>query len=420
MAITRRQFVATLGSMAAALGLSQADLTKVTEVFGTAYVKPKVLWVHGAECTGCSTSSVGLFEDAVQDAFPDPNDALYSAGYSVLDALGLVVGAGNSVPRTINANHANYDSYLNGGTLGAGTQVTIQDVLIDILDLEYHETIMGPGGDLAYQFLNDNIENGSAADFVLVVEGAIQVKSAGGAWSDVSDTDVPWCSIGKGAISGELSFDHVVAGLASQDACLAVIAIGQCACYGGYPKCVSPAAEFNGMSQSPAYGTYEFLSSRTLNTFGDYGSKVVNVPGCPANPWWFVLTVVLFLAGVMGDVDYGQRLARVYPTTVHGGLCPRYNDFMGGRFAAAPGDSGCLMKIGCKGISTKSLCALHGWNGRSSTGYRYKYSQIGNDTAWDNNLNELGVAFCVAAGAPCMGCTEKGYPDHMVPFVSLV
>ena len=33
--------------------------------------------------------------------------------------------------------------------------VNIADVVIDVIDLQYHETVMGMGGDLAAKWLND-------------------------------------------------------------------------------------------------------------------------------------------------------------------------------------------------------------------------------------------------------------------------
>ncbi|MDZ4064907.1 MAG: hypothetical protein U1E22_09605, partial [Coriobacteriia bacterium] len=281
--------------------------------------------------------------------------------------------------------------------------------------------------------------------FVLVVEGAVQVSSAGGAWDKTGAA--PWCSIGMAedpASHGEHEFDDVVATLAGRPDCLATIAIGQCACFGGYPGCVSP--EF-GESQSPAYGVHDFLTS-TLNSLTPdertrAGNRVVNVPGCPTNPWWFVLTVVLWVAeaangplkstpvagplgilgsdfAVVGGVDSQRRLKAVYGPSIHGPSCPRYKyafpNWNGpgtaAKYASYPGDIGCLALIGCKGNSTNSLCALHGWNAQ----------QPHNNTAWDQGLAQIQGSiqggFCVAGGYPCMGCTEKGYPDAYVPFIT--
>ena len=76
----------------------------------------------------------------------------------------------------------------------------------------------------------------------------------------------------------------------------------------------------------------------------------------------------------------------------------------------SPGDPGCLQLLGCKGPGTKSSCTLHGWNGQ----------QPENNPAWDNGVGALtGIrgGNCIMGGHPCMGCTEQGYPDQMVPFV---
>ena len=96
MAITRRQFVTRLGALAAAAGLGQADISRSQKHSATAILagdtngKPRVVWVHGAECTGCSTSVLGLFEDAA--------GGLTVPRYSTLAALDLAVGGNGSVP----------------------------------------------------------------------------------------------------------------------------------------------------------------------------------------------------------------------------------------------------------------------------------------------------------------------------------
>ena len=96
MAITRRQFVTRLGTLAAALGVSQLDLAKITEAFAhgspwgsTWYDKPQVFWVHGAECTGCSTSLLSLFEDA--------RGTIQGTPYPLYTALDLAVNGDGSV-----------------------------------------------------------------------------------------------------------------------------------------------------------------------------------------------------------------------------------------------------------------------------------------------------------------------------------
>jgi hydrogenase small subunit len=442
MAITRREFVTRLGALAAAMGVSQVDLAKMTEAFAhtgglwtTGWAdKPKVIWVHGAECTGCSTSLLSLFEDV-------RGKAIEGASYTTLAALDLAVGGsgtGGTVlgttpsaghpfgHRTVVNSEAVTDCDFDNRTDGDGIYMAnIADVLIDFIDLQYHETVMGPAGDLAYQWLKDNMA-GSSTAFVLVVEGAIQPKELTGAWGKAGDAK--WCAIGMdGATGAEASFDDVVYQLGIQANCKAIVAIGQCATFGGYPACVSP--EF-GASQTGAMGTYDFFNYKGHAA----KNKVVNVPGCPTNPWWFILSVVAWLvdataviksgftaAGPLGilasdlsikttAVDKNRRLKAVYGTPLHGKYCSRYQSFLNNQFAEFPGDAGCLQLLGCKGPSTKTLCGPHGWNSQ----------QPQNDSAWEQSLAALQGGKggnCIAGGAPCMGCTEKGYPDAFLPFI---
>lgn len=456
MAITRRQFVTRLGALAAAAGLGQADVSKLSEAFAYANWpggKPKVVWVHGAECTGCSTSLLGLYEDATGIAIEGTSTTTLAAlrlatGVSGLtgDTLTLHGGAG-----TIGANNT-IDFHAAIGEESTNF-VTIQDVLIDIIELDYHETVMNMGGDLAAQWLKDFIDNSTDA-FVMVVEGAVQDKNQGGAWSDTAGNGKAWCSIGMSdnwagtadATHFEHSFDEVVVGLAEKAGCAAIISIGQCASFGGYPGCKSPLAEsitgFKEMSQTDAKGTYDFLYDNVATRA--LAAKVINVPGCPANPWWFVLTVVAWLVdaktailpeltgtgtntegalhileaggGIKASaVDATRRLKAVYPYAIHGPFCPRYNDYSVGKFAEKPGDPGCLQKIGCKGPAVKSLCGAHGWNAQQP--HNSALVEFGLSEA-----NAVGNGFsgghCTRAGHPCMGCTEKGYPDSFVPFVN--
>lgn len=437
------------------MGMSQLDLAKVSEAFahGSAWAgqpwtsKPKVVWVHGAECTGCSVSLLSLFENAT-------GKAIEGTTTTTLAALDLAVGGdgsgvhvtGNdpygdgSHPnghRTVNKTGAltgmDFNSAANAGT---GLIVDIADVLIDFIDLQYHETVMGMGSDLAYQWLKDNMDNGNlGAPFVLVVEGAIQPKELGGYWD--SSVGAPagtasWCSIGVDGTPNvanpeELSFDDVVLQLATKSKCAAIIPIGQCACFGGYPGCVSPVL---GESQTGAMGTKAFLDYKGSAA----AEKVIAVPGCPTNPWWFILTVVAWLVdftngpgaaapadGPLGilkadgtinasAVDDQRRLNVVYGTPLHGPFCSRMQDFLKGKFATKPGDPGCLQLLGCKGQQTMTLCGSHGWNGQQPT----------NNNSWDYGIaavNGIKGGNCVAGGAPCMGCTEAGYPDSFLPFV---
>lgn len=410
MAITRRQFVTTLAALAGAMGVSQASLEQLTGAFanvspslGGTNGKPRVVWIHGAECTGCSTSVLSFLEDldgkAIHGAATTTAQALTAAG---MGALSIGGGTRTAV-------------YGAGASENAGTgMANIADVVIDLIDLQYHETIMGMGGDLAAKWLDD-FATKNTLGFVLVVEGAVQRAAGTGAWTE-TNTTVPWCSIGcsdnfvRGVSGFENDFADLVKRLAHQTSCKAVVPIGQCATYGGYPGCKAQTTTANAgfdvtKSQTDAMGVYDFLATYSA---GDE-AKVYNVPGCPVNPWWVGLTVVMlmmYLQGASVDLtqDYGQRIKAVYPITVHSAYCPHYGDYNNGVYALTPGDHGCLQKLGCKGIASNALCGIHGWN-----------NQQPENTP---SLASGGIGgHCPTAGAPCMGCTEKGYPDSFVPFV---
>ena len=236
----------------------------------------------------------------------------------------------------------------------------------------------------------------------------------------------------------------MVAALGDSAYCVAIIAIGQCATFGGYPGCRPPlspddAGFDTAQAQSGAMGVHDYLTASTGSPAATHlvaAGKVINTPGCPTNPWWFVLTVVALtvdLKGILIDgnaegplkilkahlttpghpalgdnpivepstgVDGTRRIAAVYGTSVHGPYCPRYQYFVKGKFAANPGDRGCLQKLGCKGPAASSLCGIHGWNGQQPT----------NPVAWDHgvsnaNLSPGGVptgGHCTRAGHPCM------------------
>ena len=283
MAITRRQFVTRLGALAAAAGFSQVEASKIMDAvayqppnYGGSFGKPRVVWLHGAECTGCSTSLLGIFENlngiAIEGTSITTATAATDAG--IVPVGNGLIGPNTGSPWTLGSNNLSPDP---------DGSMNIADVVIDVIDLLYHETVMGMGGDVAYEWLVDFAANNSAP-FVLVVEGAMQVTTNGGAWSDSSS--VPWCSIAhsNSPAGGDVVTAEMVKTLADKPQCIAVIPIGQCATFGGYPGCKPPistaVAGFDTTkSQTDAMGVADFLA-------GDLHaqSKVINVPGCPTNP----------------------------------------------------------------------------------------------------------------------------------------
>ncbi|MBE0476344.1 MAG: hypothetical protein IBX62_04505 [Coriobacteriia bacterium] len=419
MAITRRQFVTRLGTLAAAMGLSQMDIARVAQAFGHVGAaswteKPKVLWVHGAECTGCSTSLLSFFEDVRAEAVP-------GSGVTTAAALSIIAGGDLGPSPTHPFGHRTLETAglnVDGDPYAAN----IADVLIDFIDLQYHETVMAMGGDLAYTSLMNEIDDTESGAFVLVVEGSVQPVEKVGYWG--ASGAAPWCSIaadGSADAHHELSFDYVVEELASNSRCAAVIAMGQCATFGGYPACQGPglAPSPRGKNQTGAMGVYDFLVYRQKAAVAE--AKVFNVSGCPSNPWWFVLTAVLLLVKLSGGPDLTgrdsqKRMSAVYGNLLHSRYCPRYADYGMRRYATKPGQPGCLKNIGCKGISTRSLCGIHGWNSQHPGNALGTVAESAMLPMPTDAGKRIGTN-CLTAGHPCMGCTEKGYPDSFVPYI---
>jgi len=101
-----------------------------------------------------------------------------------------------------------------------------------------------------------------------------------------------------------------------------------------------------------------------------------------------VARVLLYGLPAPSEVDEHGRLKVYYGRTVHNRCSNR--DYMDeGVFATKFGEPGCLLELGCKGPFTYADCPVRQWNS--------------------------GVNFCINANAPCMGCTEPGFPDAHSP-----
>ena len=118
---------------------------------------------------------------------------------------------------------------------------------------------------------------------------------------------------------------------------------------------------------------------------------MINIPGCPPHPDWFVGTVEAILVGGLSAVgldDIG-RPTRFFGQLIHEN-CPRRAYFDEGKFAAHLSDQGCLYELGCKGTITHSDCPLRRWNSSGN--------------------------WVIGSGAPCNGCTEPDFPNLITPF----
>jgi hydrogenase small subunit len=297
--ISRREYLQFCATLAATLGLARGAEAAVAKAIETAK-RPSVIWLHFQECTGCTES-------------------------------------------LLRAEHP-----------------TLEKLILDVISLEYHETLMAAAGHQA-EAARQAAMKANKGKYVLVVEGAIPTKQNG-----------IYCKVG-----GHTAIDMLKESAADA---AAVIAIGSCASWGGMPS--------TGPNPSGASSVSDIL-----------GKPVVTIPGCPPNPYNFLATVVHYLTfGKLPEVDQLGRPKFAYSRLVHEN-CERRAHFDAGRFAIDFGDEGhrqgyCLYKLGCKGPETYSNC-----------------STIGFGDAGENN-------WPVGCGHPCIGCTEKGVgfekPIHMV------
>jgi [NiFe] hydrogenase small subunit len=294
--VSRRDFVKFCTFLTAAMGLSASYVPKVKEVFAAPKQRPPVIWLHFGECTGCS-------------------EGMLRTMYPYADEL-----------------------------------------VLEILSVEYHETIMVAAGHQAEDQLHAAMKN-HAGKFICVVEGSIATKYNGG----------------YGKVAGR-SFLEIAKEVVPQAA--ATIAIGSCASWGGIP------------AAKPNPGGYKGIGDAL-------GMKVLNIPGCPPNPINLVGTIVNYLLlGKLPELDKMGRPVFAYGKTIHD-QCPRRSHFENEEFVETFGSEEaalgyCLYKVGCRGPETYNNCPVAKFN---------------DGTSWP-----------VEAGHPCIGCSEPNFWDKMTPF----
>ena len=286
--VDRRSFLKICSIAAAAVGLP-ASAAKVFAQQAEAGIRPPVIWLAFQGCTGCT-------ESLLRTSHPD-----------------------------------------------------VGELILDLISLDYHDTLMVPAGDLAERSRHETMEK-YAGQYVLVVEGAIPTKDDG-----------VYCRVAGHNAPDLLKEVAEKAG--------AIIAIGSCASWGGIPS--------SGPNPTGAVGAHEVLEGKT----------VVNVPGCPANPYNFLGVVLQYATyGTLPELDDKGRPKFAYARVIHDD-CPRRPHFDAGRFVQEFGDEGhrkgwCLYKMGCKGPQTHAPCSIQ-------------------------HFGEVVGAWPIGIGHPCFGCTEE-------------
>ncbi len=294
--VSRRGFMKYCTALTATMGLSSSFVPKVAEVLAAPKQRPPVIWLHLGECTGCS-------EALLRSQYPYPDD-----------------------------------------------------LVLETLSVEYHETIMAAAGHQAEENLHMAMKK-YAGKFICVVEGAVATKYNGG----------------YGKVAGK-SFEQIAKEVIPKAA--GVICIGSCSCFGNIPAAAPNPGGYKGVGEV-------------------LGIKTVNIAGCPPNPVNFVGTVVNYLLlGKLPALDNLGRPLFAYGKTVHD-QCPRRSHFENEEFVEEFGSEEaaagyCLYKLGCRGPETFNNCPVAKFN---------------DGTSWP-----------IEAGHPCIGCSEPGFWDKMTPF----
>jgi hydrogenase small subunit len=239
---------------------------------------------------------------------------------------------------------------------------TIQDLLLGEvvpgkhISMAFHPTVMAGQGDQAIAVLNDYSQR-TPGSYVLVVEGSVSTKDDG-----------IYCEVGEKNGHGIPLLKHLQ-NLAPN--AMAVISIGTCSSFGGIPAAPPNPTGIKKVT--------DVLKEANIAT------PVVNVPGCPPHPDWFVGTVATILIGGLNALALDEHLR---PKAFYGGLihdnCPFRGYFDDSRFAEDFSSPGCLYALGCRGPETHSDCPHRKWNN--------------------------GVNWCIGSGSPCIGCVEPGFP----------
>ena len=294
--LSRRDFVKWTSTMTAALMLPpifRPMVAKAAENFS----RLPIVWLHFAECTGCS-------EAFLRSSYPN-----------------------------------------------------VDDILLETISLEYHETLMAASGYQAEQNLEKAIHD-FAGKFICVIEGALPRGLNG-----------KYLTLGPKGKTGIEVAKEVTSKAA------AVICIGSCSAFGN----------IQAANPNP---TDSVSISKAL------GISTVNIAGCPPNSVNFTGTLLHYLMfGGLPALDSLGRPVWAYGKRIHD-YCERRPHYDASEFVDEWGDKGalqgwCLYKVGCKGPYTYANCGKARFND--------------------------AISWPIMAGHGCIGCTEPGFWDTMAP-----
>lgn len=228
----------------------------------------------------------------------------------------------------------------------------LYNILTDIVNLTFNNTLMGNEGNVAFESFLETLDT----EFILLVDGAVSTKE-NGFYNIIANYN--------GKFITALEAIELAGAKAKY-----VVAVGTCASHGGIS-----AAKPN---PSESKSVQEILNR-----------QVIKLPGCPCHPDWVVGTLAHLISYGIPELDSEGRPLIFYSFTIHD-TCTRRGFFEQGIFAKNFGEEGCMFKLGCKGPVTKTDCPRRKWNG-------YVNWPIGNNTN-------------------CIGCAKSTFPDGNEPF----
>ncbi|MGJ8685883.1 MAG: hypothetical protein ACSHWQ_00280 [Spongiibacteraceae bacterium] len=262
--------------------------------------------------------------------------------------------------------------WLQGGACSGNTmsflnaeQPSVCDLVSDFdINILWHPSLGMEMGDAVIDILNSCCDGSTPLD-ILVFEGSvINAPDGSGSWNRFAKRPMKdWLN--------DLA-----------DQAQYVVAIGDCATWGGIPAMAPNPTDSEGLqflkkNRGGALGT-EFTSKG--------GLPVINIPGCPAHPDWVTQILVALASDRLDEVglDDLQRPKTFFTSFTQTG-CTRNMHFAYKIASTEFGQrKGCLFyDLGCRGPMTRSSCNRILWNRQSSK---------------------------TRAGMPCIGCTEPEFP----------
>ncbi|MEC3862771.1 hydrogenase small subunit [Mesobacterium sp. TK19101] len=230
---------------------------------------------------------------------------------------------------------------------------TIEDMIFDLISLDYHETLMAASGFAAEEAMEAAIAD-NKGKYLVIVDGSVSTLDDGVYSTNAGKTNLQ-------------TLKEVCADAA------AVISVGSCAAFGGIPH-----ARPNPTGAVPIS---DIITDK----------PVINIPGCPPIPEAIAGTAAYFVTfGRLPDLDHLNRPKAFFGDSIHD-RCYRRPFYDQGKFAHSFDDEGarngwCLYELGCKGPVTYNACATMKWNG--------------------------GTSFPIQSGHGCLGCSEPDFWDR--------